>query len=290
MMEITIWGSRGSIPVSGPQFMKHGGSTTCLEIALLDAKEETPQRILIDCGTGLTELGKEWGDRAPSALILQTHMHWDHIQGFPFFRPFFDPQSSFDLWSVPREGCSFQNQLSEQMKRPAFPVGLEIFPSQLIFQDLPTKGTCQLGELTLTWIDVEHPSGSTAYRLDYRDTSFVFSGDVEVQTSPQSLHELQHLAHHADLFLMDAQYLPSEYPSCRGFGHSTLEDAVDLAMKAGVQRLLLTHHDPSHTDAQLNTKQAMAQLHAQHSALRVNNAYDRMSINLSLPEQTQACA
>ena len=221
MMDITIWGSRGSIPVSGPNFYRYGGATTCIEIHLQDATGDTPRRVLIDCGTGLTELGKEWGDRESSALILQTHMHWDHIQGFPFFRPLFDPNGSFRLWSVPREGFSFQQQLSEQMKRPAFPVGLDILPAQLDFEDLPPQGTRQLGELTLTWLDVEHPSGSTAYRLDYRGSSFVFSGDVEVQTSPESLKNLRKLSQNADLLLMDSQYLPAEYDSRRGFGHST---------------------------------------------------------------------
>ena len=290
MMEIKIWGSRGSIPVSGSNFYKYGGATTCIEVSLPHASGETPKRILIDSGTGLTELGKEWGDREPSAIILQTHMHWDHIQGFPFFRPLFDPSGSFRLWSVSREGFSFQQQLNEQMKRPAFPIGLDILPAQLDFENLPACGSRTLGELTLTWIDIEHPSGNTAYRLDYRGESFVFSGDVELQTSPSSFKSLCELSHNADLLLMDSQYLPADYPSRKGFGHSTPNDAVDLALAAHAQRLLLTHHDPHHTDEQLDAKQAMAQQYAKHTTLRVENAYDRMFINLSSPEKLKACA
>lgn len=290
MITTTVWGSRGSIPVSGSQFHRYGGATTCLELSLQDAKGDTPSRILIDCGTGLTELGKEWGDRDNKILLLQTHMHWDHIQGFPFFRPLFNPNTDLTLWSAPREGHTFQGQLSQQMCRPAFPVGLDILPAQLNFVDLPTEGKNQLGDVTITWVDVDHPSGNTAYSIDYHGFRVVFTGDVEIPQSPTSREQLLVLAENADLLIMDAQYLPSEYPSRKGFGHSTPEDAVTLAQEAGVKQLLLTHHDPGHTDAQLDGKQALAQQLAVGSKLAVANAYDRLSINLSQKNAHQACA
>ncbi|TNE49679.1 MAG: MBL fold metallo-hydrolase [Deltaproteobacteria bacterium] len=290
MITTTVWGSRGSIPVSGSQFHRYGGATTCLELTLQDAQGLTPSRILIDCGTGLTELGKEWGDRENQILLLQTHMHWDHIQGFPFFRPLFQPDAELTLWSTPREGCTFQEQLSQQMCRPAFPVGLDILPAQLNFVDLPESGEQQLGELTITWADVDHPSGNTAYRLDYRGFRVVFSGDVELPHSPSSRENLLALAENADLLILDAQYLPSEYPTRKGFGHSTPEDAVALALDAGVKQMLMTHHDPSHTDAQLDSKQALAQQLATGTDLCVRNAYDRLTVNLSETNAHKACA
>lgn len=290
MMEITIWGSRGSIPVSGSQCYRYGGSTTCIEVRLLSQTSKTPTCILFDCGSGITALGKHWGNRGHDILLLQTHMHWDHIQGFPFFRPLFSAETSMNLWCVPREGHTFRDQLSQQMSPPAFPVGLDILPAQLHFHDLPIRGSRTLGELQITWCDVAHPSGNTAFRLDYQGYSVVFSGDVELKHSPSSRRSLQQLAQGATLLIMDAQYLPAEYPSRRGFGHSTPEDAVKLALRCGVSQLLLTHHDPSHSDAQLDAKQALARQYAAHDSLQIDNAYDTMTLHLGQQTQRRACA
>lgn len=277
MIDITIWGSRGSIPVSGAQFHRHGGATTSLEFTLVDANEDTPNNVLIDCGTGLTELGKDWGDRSPNALILQTHVHWDHIQGFPFFRPLFNPKGIFDLWAVPRDGIFFQQVLSQQMSRPAFPVGLDILPSQLTFTDLMEEGETQVGELNIQWKEMWHPSGCTAYRLQYRDACVVFSGDVELQQDEGCRQRLTDLARDADVLIMDAQYFPEEYPQRLGFGHSTPVDAVNLAIEAGVKHLILTHHDPNHDDQRLDEKLALARQVAD-GRLQIDNAHERMRI------------
>lgn len=287
MIEMTIWGSRGSIPVSGAQFHRHGGSTTCLEFSFPDAEGDTPERVLIDCGTGLTELGKDWGQRTPNALILQTHVHWDHIQGFPFFRPLFNPKGVFELWAVPRDGVLFQQVLSQQMSRPAFPVGLDILPSSLTFKDLPESGESKLGELQLSWSDMWHPSGSSAYRIDYKGASAVFSGDVEIQQDEACRQRLLDLCKDANVLIMDAQYMPSEYPSRRGFGHSTPEDAINLALEAGVQHLLLTHHDPGHDDQMLDQKLAHAREVADGRIL-VDNAHDKLTLKIHPNASTRA--
>lgn len=276
-MHIKIWGSRGSIPVSGENFARHGGSTTCLEVAIPDASGDTPERVIIDCGTGFSDLGRNWGNRPHKALVLQTHMHWDHIQGFPFFCPLFTPGASFEFWSVDREGQNFRDVLANQMTRPTFPVGLDIIPANLHFASVAPCGSAQLGDLTLSWAEMIHPSGSTAWKFNYKGRSVVFSGDVEVEQGCRE--DLIAFSANADLLIMDAQYTPEEYPSRRGFGHSTPLDAVDVAQKAGVARLLLTHHDPSHTDDALDAKLAIARKAAGHT-LRVDNARDRMNVLL----------
>lgn len=283
MQKIIVWGSRGSIPVSGQRFHRYGGSTTCVEIVCEEAKEGTPSRVIIDCGTGLTELGKCWEDRSLEALFLQTHMHWDHIQGFPFFGPLFNPAAQFKLWAVRREGMSLHDVLSKQMTRPNFPVGLDILPASLTFEDIPAEGSAQLGELELVWTELIHPSGSTAYRFNYRGTSVVFTGDVEVQQGCRE--KLVAFAQGADVMLMDAQYFPEEYESRKGFGHSTPLDAVSVAEEAGVKTLVLNHHDPNHDDDRLDQKCALAQ-EAAGTSLQVQNAREGQEIEVRRASQT----
>lgn len=277
MLSITFWGTRGSVPVSGAGYARHGGSTTCIEIVPHEPSAGTPARIIIDCGTGLAGLGRARGFGCSDALLLQTHVHWDHIQGFPFFGSLFNPKARFESWAVPRDGVNFRDVLSQQMSRPIFPVGLDILPSKLDFHELALDGHREAGEITVRWTDLCHPSGSTGFRVDYRGASFVFSGDVEVQLG--SAEALIELARGADVLVMDAQYTREEYPSRRGFGHSTPEDAVDVAKAAGVRRLYMTHHDPAHDDSRLDAKLDIARQYAD-AALEVFNAYDQLTIDI----------
>lgn len=278
MITLTLWGTRGSIPVSGPEFQRYGGATTCIELSFEDAEEDTPKRVIVDCGTGLTELGKNWSGRSYEALFLQTHMHWDHIQGFPFFGPFFHPAGRYSFWATPRSGATMRDVISRQMTQPTFPVGLDIMPSQLMFKDIPQQGEAQLGELTIRWCELCHSPGNTAYRLDYRGRSIVLSGDVEVQRG--SRKELVQLAQGADLLVMDSQYFPEDYKNRVGFGHSTPLDAVAVAKEAGVLHLMLTHHDPTHTDEKLDQKLAIAQK-AANGEVAVENARDQLQMSFS---------
>jgi phosphoribosyl 1,2-cyclic phosphodiesterase len=289
MMNITLWGTRGSVPVSGPRFMRHGGSTTCLSIDVTEASATTPRRVVIDCGTGLAELGKRAASDWRDVLMLQTHLHWDHVQGFPFFGPLFDPTASFRFLSVDRDGETLRQVLDAQMSKPTFPVGLDVLPSSLTFDTIAPIGDEQLGELQLRWAEMSHPSGSTAWRLDHRDASFVFSGDVEIgQPAGPSRQALIELARDADVLVMDAQYFPDEYENRVGWGHSTPLDAVGTAIDAGVQHLILTHHDPSHDDDRLEAKLALARERARGTGLTVDNAYDGMTLALGRPTAAAA--
>lgn len=278
-LHVTCWGTRGSIPVSGPSFARHGGATTCVSLRLEGAGARTPEHLILDGGTGLADMGR--ARPVQNAMMFQTHMHWDHVQGFPFFTPFFFPDARFELHAVGREARSLYEVLDEQMQTPTFPIRLAHMPAQLDFVDLPTHGALARGELAMRWVEVSHPSGSTAYRFDWRGLSVVFTGDVEAQAG--SREDLIALAAGADLLIMDAQYTPQEYASRRGWGHSTPIDAVEIAHAAGVGRLLLTHHDPSHDDAALASKLDMARAHAAGRVL-VDNAYDQMELVLDVPD------
>ncbi len=280
-MKVTLWGTRGSVPVSGPRFVRHGGCTTCLSIEIGVAPGATPHQIVIDCGTGLAELGKQarpiWSD----VLMLQTHLHWDHVQGFPFFGPLFDPSASFRFRSVDRDGETLRQVLDAQMSKPTFPVGLDVLPSTLQFDTIPTAGDETLGDLRLRWSEMSHPSGSTAWRLDHHDASFVFTGDVEIgEPAGASRSALVELARDADVLVMDAQYFPDEYATRVGWGHSTPRQAVEVALESRVRHLVLTHHDPAHDDERLEAKLAVARQRARGTGLTVDNAYDGMTIAL----------
>ena len=276
VMELTIWGSRGSVAVSGPRVQRHGGATTCLEAVLAGER-----RVILDCGTGLAELGRRRAGALQEALVLQSHFHWDHIQGFPFFGPIFDPAARFELWARPREGRTFREVLEAQMHEPTFPIGLEIVPATLVWRTLDEEaGSALFGDLEVRWAEVDHPSGSTAWRLDWRGASMVFSGDCELRRGGREA--LRQLADGADVLVADAQYLDEEYEARRGYGHSTPLDVVSLAAEAGVGRLVMTHHDPGHDDDRLELKLRQARMLAMMHApgLLVDNAHDGMRIEL----------
>lgn len=286
-MRITFWGTRGSVPVSGPDFAKHGGATTCVGVELLDADAASPRHVIIDCGTGLVDLGRRRAAQLGDLLVLQTHFHWDHLQGFPFFSPLYDPTTRARLRGVPREGVCFESVLDEQMTQPNFPIGLGDLRAALDFGDLSPEGQAVEGRLAMAWTEVCHPGGCTAYRLEYGGRVFVFSGDNEVRMGGREA--LVELARDADLLVMDAQYMPEEYEARRGFGHSTPLDAVDVALEAGVDRLLMTHHDPCHDDARLEQKLAHARDRAA-GRLRVGNAFDGLSVDLTPRDSTARVA
>lgn len=281
-MELTIWGSRGSVPVTGPNFVRHGGATTCLSVRL-PAAVDTPEHVILDFGSGAVAFGR----RHPAVgrlLALQTHLHWDHIQGFPFFTPIFVPGNRIEFHAVERDGRGLEEVLRGQMKVPTFPVTLDVAPADLVFNTAHAGAAYRFGELEVRSAEMTHPSGSTAWRLEHRGASVVFSGDCEVELG--GWDALVSLARDADVLVMDAQYFPDEYLTRKGWGHSTMLQAVAVAQEAGVRRLILTHHDPSHDDARLDAK--LAQARAAAGRLLVDNAYDGMLVDLFGPVLREA--
>ncbi|QDG51575.1 hypothetical protein FIV42_12705 [Persicimonas caeni] len=137
MLRVRFWGTRGSIPVSGERYLEHGGATTCLEVV----DEATEGRIIIDCGSGMAALGRELSAVAVDALVLQTHFHWDHMQGFPFFSPVYRPDTRLEMWAARHDDTGFEEVLDTQMTQPSFPVGLDALPCALSFRELPQEGS-----------------------------------------------------------------------------------------------------------------------------------------------------
>jgi phosphoribosyl 1,2-cyclic phosphodiesterase len=241
-LEIRFWGVRGSLPSPGPDTVLVGGNTACVEIS---GKGE---RIVLDAGTGLRALGdallaKRQHERT---TLLLSHVHWDHLLGIPFYSPLYMPGCSVDVLAGPM-GMPLRDVLARQMTAPVFPVELDAVAAELRAIDLDPRRRFDVGPFEVRMARLAHPDPTYAFRIDLGDRSVVYATDVEHGESGPD-EELVALARGADLLIYDAQYLPEEYPSKRGWGHSTYEAGAAVARAAGVHTLALFHHDPRRTD------------------------------------------
>ena len=262
-MRVTFWGVRGSIPTPGPDTVAFGGNTSCVEV-------RAGKLILIfDGGTGLRLLGKQLAKEMPiEAHIFFSHVHWDHIQGFPFFDPAFVPGNTIHLYGGSKVSRTLEETLAGQMDHPSFPVHLTDMGAKMTFNDMFEGQALELptGDGRTARITTgrgNHPNGVWAYRVELDGRSVVYATDTEhyAVVDPR----LSKLAHKADVLIHDAQYTPEEYAGTSGrggpktgWGHSTFDEAAKLAVAAGVKRLILFHHDPMQTDADVRDKEARA--------------------------------
>ena len=256
-MNITIWGSRGSIPSPGPDTVRYGGDTTCLEI------NSRGYRLIVDAGSGIRKLGQKMlreEGRLESAFFL-THMHWDHMSGFPFFRPAYKPEFRFFLCGGAGPQHEILKYLQHQMDPPYFPVDSTILRAEFLEGCVCENGDCRNRlnhfdlEVRCESIPLNHPNGGYGLKMTDGDRKFVFLTDNEIRFAhPEGLSRDAYVAfcRGADLLIHDAQYTEKEYRITRSWGHSTFDDAVDLALEAGVRRLGLYHHDPDRTDIELD--------------------------------------
>ena len=249
-MQLLVHGARGSAPVSGPQFARYGGYTSCFELVAPNG-----QHLIIDCGSGLrcleTSLAKRGEEARPfEATVLLTHFHWDHIQGLPFFGPLYRPTTRLHFVAAPPPGLDVAGALASVLRPPWFPVDFLESGAQLTFHAL-SDGPFSMDSLEITSSRLEHPGGVTGYRVAHAGGVFVAATDVEAATE-EAQSAVARFAEGATVLLHDAQYTPEEYDARRrGWGHSTWQHAAQVASDAGVGRLLLTSHDPTRTDEQV---------------------------------------
>lgn len=242
---LTVWGCRGSVSIGGAGYARYGGMTTCIE---LDRPEG---RIIIDAGSGLGALGRTRGvDRKPT-LLLFSHLHSDHIIGFPHFSPLYAEGWDLEIQGVPRAGIPVLDFLLDAHRPPMFPVALrDAVRPNLSHHVADPEGSRRALGVDLAWMEVAHPGGCSAFRMDFDGYRVVFTGDVEIEEMTGDAFRA--FCADADVLIMDAQYDPGEYGAHRGWGHSTNVQAADFARACGASRLVLTHHDPRHDDARID--------------------------------------
>jgi phosphoribosyl 1,2-cyclic phosphodiesterase len=260
-MRLRLWGTRGSCPSPGPTTVAYGGNTTCVEVRADDG-----HLIILDAGTGIRELGRSLvsaaqGDRIRGDLFF-SHAHWDHIQGLPFFTPAFQSGNHFRLFGAPALLQSLELVLRQQMSPVVFPVAFDDLLARIEFQQLAGHHLRE-NSIDVKAISVRHPGGALGFRLSASDApsrSVVFIPDNELDKfgddSPgaPTRDELIRFAHGARVLIHDAMYTGAEYMDHRGWGHSSYRDAVDFAIAAEVETLVLFHHDPERSDAALDAQ------------------------------------
>ena len=254
-MKIKIWGCRGSITTPGKNTIRYGGNSTCVEI-----RSEEGHIIIVDAGSGIRNLGKSMKNESVSTEIrlFFTHSHWDHLLGFPFFEPAYLDRFHITLCDGPHAQDSIRRYLSHQMNAPYFPVDFSQLRAKFNFrcEHQRCDGYCPLGNnIQIRAIPLNHPNGGYGYKFIEHDKIFVYLTDNELGFQHEgglTREGYIDFCRGADLLLHDAQYTTEEYKHTRGWGHSTYLDALDLAIKAGVKRLGLFHHDPDRTDDDLD--------------------------------------
>lgn len=245
-MLIRCWGARGSIPVSGKQYLKYGGNTTCLEI-----RTDNDEILIVDAGSGIRELGNVLlAENRDKYTILLTHAHWDHIMGFPFFKPIYSHKTSISIWGCPFAQVSLKGLLARIMEPPNFPVKFDAINAKIDYQDTCIE-SYRIGSMSITPIALSHPNQGSGYKFEEDGKCFVFLTDNELGFRHEGGLDFQdylHFSQHADLLIHDAEYTAEEYKKTRGWGHSLYNDALRLALEAGVKKLGLFHHNQERFD------------------------------------------
>ncbi len=253
-MKIKCWGSRGSIAVSGPDYLKYGGDTTCIEI-----RAKSGELIIVDAGTGIRRLGNQvvqnsQPDNHRLYHFILTHSHWDHLIGFPFFKPLYLRGSRIQIYRCPFPGRFIEEIVNKIMGPPHFPVRYSDLKAKITYQDACPGEFC-IGSVRIVPISLSHPNGGCGYKFIEDGKTFVFLTDNELGHTHVNGHQPADYAAFckgADLLFHDAEYTPEEYKKSIEWGHSTYTDALDLALDAGVKQFGLFHLNSERTDAAMD--------------------------------------
>ncbi|MBI4323847.1 MAG: response regulator [Chloroflexi bacterium] len=297
---LKFWGVRGSVPTPGPDTVFYGGNTACLEV------RADGELIVLDAGTGIRPLGlalnAEFKNEPITLTLLITHTHWDHIQGFPFFMPAYNPKNNIRILAFEGARKGLEATLASQMESPYFPISMQQMPGAIAVKELKDL-TFEIGKVNVFATFMNHPGICVGYRLNTSEGSIAYMPDNELfqrqRSQPRTASEqasgdvlnyargqdekLVQFVHEADVLIIDSQYDASEYPQHVGWGHSCVDDTVLLGLHAKVKRLFLFHHDPGHDDAHISRMVADARsLVARHGGtMQVEAAREGLELLLA---------
>ena len=237
--QLTVLGTRGSMPIEGNDYSLYGGATSCYKI------ETEDEEIYLDAGSGIVNAVPAPNSRI---TVLLTHMHLDHIIGFPFFVALSQKLRPVDIYAKKRSNLSPEEAIDRLISPPFWPLKLGQYPANVTFHDLP-ENKFSIGKVQVDMMEGTHPQGSTIYRLTSSGKSLVYATDFE--HTPEGCKALADFAQGCDLLIYDAQYKEEEYEKYRGYGHSTPEAGLKVAGEAAAAKILFVHHSPGRSDEEL---------------------------------------
>jgi len=283
-IDIKFWGVRGSTPCANSENMHYGGNTTCVQVSVSGLDE----LLIFDCGTGFRNLGNELirSDDHHRGRVFITHPHWDHLQGFPFFKPFYDKASWFRIYMPPQGEIGCAEILNGHMSNTFFPVSMDMLEADLDCETFQ-PGEKLFESYTIEYMWATHTVPTAVYKIRAGDKSIIFCPDNELMqddglNTVKFQKAFRAFIHEADLLIHDGQFSRESYKSRIGWGHSAWEDVLELAVQENVERLILTHHDPDNDDEKLATIEEMMMEKAGSEFTELSLAKEGQTISLPL--------
>ncbi len=298
-MQITFWGVRGSYPVPGAATVRYGGQTSCVEV-----RTDAGDCVIVDAGTGLRALGNKLAREANGAPgqyhVLLSHVHWDHIQGLPFFSPAYIPGTQISIYALLTAANELDQVIGGITRAEFFPLPLASVPAQFKFHQVEPGVAFSIGGVEVTPIALNHPFGSVGYRIDGDGSAWAYVSDTAPfdkvlhkqhflsgleplsqvdRDALQAMHDrLISRLRGVDTVVYDTHFLPEEYMRFPHYGHSTPDHAIEICVAAGVRRLVLYHHAPSHSDEQMDVIAATYLAKGAAVGVEVLTAFEGMTV------------
>ena len=279
-MRLRIWGCRGSLATPGPQTIRYGGNTSCVELRAVDGS-----LLVFDAGTGIRQLGLALpADRPKTIHLLLTHLHLDHIEGLGFFAALHDPESEIHVYGPAAPERSLRDRIAGYLSPPFYPLVFDTLAARFTFHEVE-RDAWEIGGLRVCSAPVTHPGPTVGYRIEEDGRSFAFVPDNEpaldgpLADQPDGTLSGLAVAAGADLLFHDAQYTAAEYSTRVGWGHSSLPDFAAFVRRADPGRVLMFHHDPAHSDADVEAMHEEARRLSGAEADRIEIAHEGLEID-----------